>query len=200
MLIPWKENKYTKKYLEIIRNAKDRELEPDVYEKHHIIPKSLGGCNEGYNLVKLTLREHYICHLLLTKMYEGIPKQKMCWALHRIAFSGKYYSRNYELARIIHRENVKFSSKHRDNKKLGQKVKESFNIAGRREINSIAMKKTWATGKLSKIQSKLNGRKSIEVLAHKLEYNGVIYLGYRELYKHTGVTEYRYKKYFKKYD
>ncbi len=46
---------------------------PDLsiyYETHHIIPKSLGGSNNKDNLVKLTAREHFVCHFLLANMYE----------------------------------------------------------------------------------------------------------------------------------
>ena len=38
-------------------------------EKHHILPRSLGGNDDKSNLVDLSAREHYICHLLLTKIY-----------------------------------------------------------------------------------------------------------------------------------
>jgi hypothetical protein len=38
-------------------------------ESHHIVPKSLGGSDHKDNLVDLSAREHFICHLLLTKMY-----------------------------------------------------------------------------------------------------------------------------------
>lgn len=58
-------NKYYKWYKELTLK-RDRVL--DCYtEKHHIIPKSMGGSNKKYNLVILTAREHYIAHLLLTK-------------------------------------------------------------------------------------------------------------------------------------
>ena len=44
---------------------------PDGYvEKHHIIPRCLGGSDDSTNLVKLTAREHFICHMLLMKIYE----------------------------------------------------------------------------------------------------------------------------------
>ena len=39
-------------------------------ETHHIVPRSLGGKDDKENLVKLSAREHYICHLLLTKIYK----------------------------------------------------------------------------------------------------------------------------------
>jgi hypothetical protein len=43
---------------------------PDGYvEKHHILPRSLGGSDDPSNIVALTAREHYIAHLLLHKIY-----------------------------------------------------------------------------------------------------------------------------------
>ena len=38
-------------------------------ENHHIIPRSEGGPDNNDNIVALTAREHYICHLLLAKIY-----------------------------------------------------------------------------------------------------------------------------------
>ena len=43
-------------------------------EKHHIIPKCLGGDNCESNLVKLTAREHYLAHLLLIRVYPNASK------------------------------------------------------------------------------------------------------------------------------
>lgn len=79
------QNKYSRIYFLIIERAKSRTLSPEVYvERHHIIPKSLGGDNTKFNLVSLTAREHFICHLLLPRMTTGVHKQKMtfaAWAL-----------------------------------------------------------------------------------------------------------------------
>ena len=74
---------YSKVYYNIIDRSKSREV-PPIVEVHHIIPKSLGGSNKKDNLVKLSPREHFICHLLLTKMYSGKEKQKMVYALWAI--------------------------------------------------------------------------------------------------------------------
>ena len=61
---------YKRVYYNIIKNRKLNPLTNDEYgEIHHIIPKSLGG-NDGGNLIKLTAREHFICHALLAEMYE----------------------------------------------------------------------------------------------------------------------------------
>ena len=52
----------------IMRGWRRTDLE-GYYEKHHIIPKCIGGGNEVSNIVKLTPEEHFIAHLLLGKMY-----------------------------------------------------------------------------------------------------------------------------------
>ena len=68
------ENKYYKWYTNIVENARNRNLPNEVkIEVHHILPKSMGGSNEIENLVKLTLKEHWICHRLLVKFLKD-PK------------------------------------------------------------------------------------------------------------------------------
>lgn len=59
---------YIKIYNSIVNT---RKITPYIgyTEKHHIIPRCLGGKDSEDNLVKLSAREHYICHLLLTKMF-----------------------------------------------------------------------------------------------------------------------------------
>jgi hypothetical protein len=76
------QNKYSCYYYSIVNRAKSRELPKETYtETHHIIPKSLGGDNTKENLVKLTAREHFICHLLLPRMLTGIAKRNMTFAI-----------------------------------------------------------------------------------------------------------------------
>jgi hypothetical protein len=57
---------YKKIYEFIIERAKNRSLNCYV-EKHHIIPKCLGGLNNKDNIIKLTAKEHFICHRLLVE-------------------------------------------------------------------------------------------------------------------------------------
>ena len=77
------DNKYSKWYRALI--AKRKNNPPIGYcERHHILPHSLGGTNDKANLVKLTAREHFICHRLLVKMLEGTAKAKMITAAHNM--------------------------------------------------------------------------------------------------------------------
>lgn len=89
------ENKYKKWYDLIIENAKTRQLSCYV-ERHHILPKCLGGTNESSNIVELTAREHYVCHLLLTKCVTGtFYKSKMLHALGMFVQCNSDQERNF---------------------------------------------------------------------------------------------------------
>lgn len=96
---------YQKIYDQIVQRGKNRILE-GYSESHHILPKSLGGTNLKENLVKLTAREHFICHHLLTKIYSGKQKAKMIHAWWRMCQKNgttKHIptSRQYTIARNL---------------------------------------------------------------------------------------------------
>lgn len=40
-------------------------------EKHHIVPRCMGGSNDKGNIVRLTAREHVLAHKILVRMYPG---------------------------------------------------------------------------------------------------------------------------------
>lgn len=64
---------YQKIYNQLIKKRQTEKLTHKndfTVELHHIIPKSCGGKNTDDNLVELTLREHYIAHMLLVKIAE----------------------------------------------------------------------------------------------------------------------------------
>jgi hypothetical protein len=57
-------------YERLIQRARTRVLE-GYKERHHVVPRCLGGSNEPENLVYLTAPEHAVAHLLLVKMHPG---------------------------------------------------------------------------------------------------------------------------------
>lgn len=81
------ETKYTKWYHNIINNAQLKSNHIGYHEKHHIIPKCLGGDNSPQNLVLLTAKEHFIVHLLLIKMVENSLKYKLVYAAWQLGRS-----------------------------------------------------------------------------------------------------------------
>ena len=60
--------KYHEIYRKLIDRARNRTLTGYV-ERHHIIPRCLGGGNESSNLVDLTAEEHYLAHQILVKLH-----------------------------------------------------------------------------------------------------------------------------------
>lgn len=60
------ENKYSRWYFKIVESAR-LVSRAGYVEEHHIIPKSMGGLDTPENIVKLSAREHFLVHLLLTK-------------------------------------------------------------------------------------------------------------------------------------
>ena len=114
------ENKYTKIYYSIVNSAKSKSrIKGEVYyENHHIKPKSLGGSNDKDNLVLLLPREHFICHLLLTKMTLDSDRVKMIYALRRLANSNIVLnSRQCDVVRNLHISVLKDTPKSEEHKK-----------------------------------------------------------------------------------
>jgi len=133
-------NKYTTWYKNIIANAQSR-VNLDVYfETHHIIPKSLGGSNDPSNLVKLTAKEHFICHLLLTKMVTGAHRRSMYYASYMMVrgVRNQHYTPSSKTYSIV-RANMIKANKERPGPNLGlvmsaeTKKKLSSSLKGRKQ-------------------------------------------------------------------
>jgi len=69
-------------------------------EKHHVIPKCLGGADGHENIVCLTGREHFIAHVLLAKIYGGKLWMPVLRMKNRRGQDKYVNSRLYEKARI----------------------------------------------------------------------------------------------------
>jgi hypothetical protein len=61
---------YQAHYDRLIERACSRTLAGYV-ERHHVVPKCLGGSNAKENIVELTAEEHYVAHQLLVKMHKA---------------------------------------------------------------------------------------------------------------------------------
>lgn len=104
-------NKYANYYFNIITKSKQQNQNPNVYyEKHHIIPKSLGGNNSKSNLVLLTAKQHFICHILLTKMTENDNKRRMVYALHSMGMKNNHTRNRYINSRHYERNKIALSA------------------------------------------------------------------------------------------
>lgn len=79
--------KYQRWYDELMDRAGRRVIPACYTERHHIVPKSLGGPDDPSNLVTLTYREHFIAHWLLTKFKTGGELRKMQRSLFAMTLS-----------------------------------------------------------------------------------------------------------------
>ncbi len=108
---------YQKIYQNIINN-RQQNLPSGYTEKHHIVPKCLGGTNKKENLVKLTAREHFIAHQLLVKIF---PKEYgLIYAAFRMSNFKKYGSKKYAWLRELHSINLSERQKGEKNHFYGQ--------------------------------------------------------------------------------
>ncbi|UYD59939.1 hypothetical protein LEHPIFIF_00166 [Aeromonas phage avDM9-HANS] len=82
---------YQKIYDDLIEKGKARGLDKfnltGYFEKHHIIPRCLGGLDNEENLVLLTAREHFVVHQLLVKIHPA--NGKLIYACKMMCMNGK---------------------------------------------------------------------------------------------------------------
>lgn len=99
---------YQNVYDRLISKRQQSPLGDSVYgEKHHILPKSLGGTDDKANIVKLSAREHFVAHLLLCKihstnacMFLKMIKAVMMMSIHSSCNPDRYFnSRAYDSIR-----------------------------------------------------------------------------------------------------
>jgi hypothetical protein len=160
-------NKYKIWYINIIQNRLNTPPKDVVYtEKHHIIPKSI--CseyrNDKNNIVKLTAKEHFICHLLLTRFTKDKDYFKMCKALSKMTqnfhHDRKFTAGYYSLARSSHSDAMKKHNPAKDvsvKAKLSQKAKNRKHSEETKEKISLSNK-----GRNSPNKGKILGPRSAD--------------------------------------
>ena len=113
-------NKYKSWYDSIIQKANNRTIST-YKEKHHILPRCLGGKDNQENLVELTAREHFIVHMLLCKFTKGQARIKMLYAFNFMSVvRSKYrdYKINSKIAQKLRKEFFSNKPRHTTESKL----------------------------------------------------------------------------------
>jgi hypothetical protein len=167
------QNKYSKYYYNIINNAKSRNISKNIYtEKHHIIPKSLGGNNLKNNLVRLTAREHFICHWLLTKMTTENNRNKMLaslWMMSNIKNEHQQrYIVNSKIYEAIKIKAAKEFSKNLTGRKLSEETKRKISQTRKEKIKSGEIKVNENKEKYKQIAEKRKGKSHNEQTKKKI--------------------------------
>jgi hypothetical protein len=81
---------YRKHYDRLIERARTRALDGYI-ERHHVVPRCLGGNDDPENLVSLTPEEHVIANQLLAKMYKDHPGLALAAMMMATKVSNKAY-------------------------------------------------------------------------------------------------------------
>jgi hypothetical protein len=131
---------YSRIYNQIIDRAKSENRIRNTgiyYERHHIVPKCLGGLNSKDNLIDLTAREHYICHKLLIKIYpDNKSLHHAYWRMSTTKKNGyKIDSRSYAEARQLHSIICK-TLPHLKDKSITHRQNLSKSLTGKLKSNS----------------------------------------------------------------
>ena len=179
---------YKRIYNSIVFNRLANPLPKKHYtEKHHIVPRSLGGGDEKSNLVRLTAREHFICHMLLAEMFprnsrEWYKMNRAFMAMNRVSGKQNRYinSRYYELKRIdfstvIREAHRGDKNPNKDNCWIFNDEKKQSIVVAKDKISSY-LSKGWKRGRVINWESRekelqrktkakrkvwLNGRKNL---------------------------------------
>lgn len=120
------ENLTYAEFIENILNTRGRFNCGDEYhERHHIIPKCMGGTNDKNNLIDLFAREHFIAHKMLAEENpdnNGLVYGWTCMAFVKNNYQERYEitSEEYEMLKKIMNEmcsgeNAHFYGKHHSN-------------------------------------------------------------------------------------
>ncbi len=102
-------NKYYHIYRKIINRAKSlkrTKTDKVYYEKHHIIPSSLGGSDKSHNLILLTAREHFVVHACLVRIVKGRGYYKMVKAFDSMSMTSNNQKR-YINSRLFEANKIK---------------------------------------------------------------------------------------------
>lgn len=152
---------YNKIYDDIVNFAKSDAANRTngYFEKHHILPKSLGGIDDENNLVKLTAREHFICHWLLVKMYDKgtVERQKMLCALWRMRSQSNTHATHYVNARAYEKLRIEFANTVREmmsknqsgsnNSQFGTKWYTNSNTGESKKFKEAPIETCWLEGR-----------------------------------------------------
>ena len=162
-------NKYHSWYYNLIEKARDRtKIDGCYYEAHHIIPRCMGGTEEKTNLVNLTLREHYIAHLLLSKMFAGgESKRKMYFALWRMLLNVK--KRNSRVFEMYRKQYIEVSLKTQVISEETRK-KISANKIGKPRKRTQKMVDAWKNRDMTGNKNPMFGKKHSEETKNKIRH------------------------------
>ena len=109
---------YKKIYDSLIEKCRQRMIVEGCVERHHIIPRCLGGEDSRENIVSMTPEEHYVAHQLLVKIH---PKNyRLSLAAHMMTVN-RPSNKMYGWLKRRHRKSMSESQSGSNNSQHGKK-------------------------------------------------------------------------------
>lgn len=137
---------YIKIYQALIDRAKHRTL-CEYTERHHIVPKCLGGDDESTNLVDLTPEEHYVAHQLLAKIY---PEHHELVIAARMMTVGRPSNKLYGWLRKRHRTAMSIAQTGKLNSQYGTRWIHDSTSNAKKIRKDAALPFGWFEGRVSR--------------------------------------------------
>lgn len=145
---------YRRIYFNLIKDRLKKNISGYV-EKHHIIPKSLGGKDISKNIVSLSARDHFIAHYLLSKMFSNkVKKAKMIMAFGMMMVKTqsqtryRFTSHQFNILRELRSESMKFLQKGVRNSQF-QKIWITNGIFNKKIKLTDTIEEGWRKGRYS---------------------------------------------------
>lgn len=153
-------------YKEFIQNILDTRgrfnCGNEYHERHHIVPKCLGGTNNKENLIDLFAREHFIAHQLLAKENPDNNKLVHAWALmSRI----NNHNDKYQLTPEEYEEAKKYFVSLMKGRTLSKETREKIGNANRGRVRSEEVKLAISKANKNKFWSEERKRKFSEAMS-----------------------------------
>jgi len=149
---------YKNIYNNLVQKAQNRELS-GYGEKHHIVPKCMGGNNTKSNIVYLSAKEHFMAHKLLVRIH---PNIKGVWyALIAMGRLSQFKSRIFENERqkaYAMRKGFKYSEESKKKMSLAKKGKVSNSPETQFKAGFIP----WNAGKFGEQHHLYGSKRSLE--------------------------------------
>ena len=112
----------------------------EYHERHHIVPKCLGGTNDEENLIDLFAREHFIAHKLLAEENPNNKSLVYAWHMMSTVHSSDYLEispEEYEKARIAFVESITGENNPFYGKNISDEHKQRISEANKGKIFSL---------------------------------------------------------------
>lgn len=175
---------YQKVYDELIKSAQSKnriKSKECYYERHHIIPKCLGGKDVKQNLVLLTAREHYIAHKLLSKANPNNNSLLHAWHIMTIAKTEsqvRQYNVSSKEYEIIRTKLSKIVSERMSKKVVSEETKRKISLANKGKKRTAEQSKRQSESQLGRVPwnkgqtgFKAAGRKTAEKNIGRIAWN-----------------------------